>query len=194
MPMPQVIAMRATAMDGAWGPWSTAATSAASRSFASAGFGSSPRVNSHTISAKLTATNQIFDGITAIADHAGFHFDDRGCPPCFGSFVIRPGANLRFSVFRVGSTHSGVATFRSLSIGSGRNPIPSICSRCRRPTWAAARQAPDRHWPDGIPAEPRHLAIDAGGVWKSLDQPSLGDLGLLQRLGNRQNFARGNSM
>ena len=49
---PQVTAIRAIAIDGACGPWSTAATSAASSSRASAGVGTSPRSISHTICAK----------------------------------------------------------------------------------------------------------------------------------------------
>ncbi len=49
---PQVTPMRAIAIDGACGPWSTAATSAASSSAACAGVGISPRSISHTISGK----------------------------------------------------------------------------------------------------------------------------------------------
>ena len=51
---PQVVAIRAIAMDGAWGPWSTDATSAASRSAACARDGSSPRSISQMVSTKLT--------------------------------------------------------------------------------------------------------------------------------------------
>jgi hypothetical protein len=50
-PMPQVAAMRATAIDGACGPWSTDATSAASSSRSWPGVGSSPRSSS-----QMTAT------------------------------------------------------------------------------------------------------------------------------------------
>ena len=53
-PTPHVAAMRAMAMLGAWGPWSTAAISAASSSRASPADGSSPRVISQIIWAKLT--------------------------------------------------------------------------------------------------------------------------------------------
>ena len=53
-PTPQVAAMRAIAMLGAWGPWSTAAISAMSSSWACSAPGSSPRVISQIICAKLT--------------------------------------------------------------------------------------------------------------------------------------------
>ena len=46
---PQVTAMREIAIDGACGPWSTAATSAASSRRACSRVGSSPRSISHTI-------------------------------------------------------------------------------------------------------------------------------------------------
>ena len=53
-PTPQVAAMRAMAMLGACGPWSTADISAASSSAPCAFVGSSPRVISQIIWAKLT--------------------------------------------------------------------------------------------------------------------------------------------
>ncbi|BBJ44240.1 hypothetical protein SSPO_069580 [Streptomyces antimycoticus] len=51
-PSPQVAAMRAAAIDGAWGPWSTAATSAASSSRPWVRVGNSPRGISQMVSAK----------------------------------------------------------------------------------------------------------------------------------------------
>ena len=51
---PQVTAMREIAIDGACGPWSTAATSAASSKRACSGDGSSPRSISQIISGKLS--------------------------------------------------------------------------------------------------------------------------------------------
>ena len=54
-PSPQVAAIRAAAIDGAWGPWSTAATRAASNSRPCAGDGRSPRSRSQIISAKETS-------------------------------------------------------------------------------------------------------------------------------------------
>ena len=54
MRAPQVIAIRAIAIDGAWGPWSTDATSAASSSAACARDGSSPRSISQIVSTKPT--------------------------------------------------------------------------------------------------------------------------------------------
>jgi hypothetical protein len=53
-PSPQVTAMRAAAMEGACGPWSTAATSACSRSRACASEGMSPRVISQIICGKVS--------------------------------------------------------------------------------------------------------------------------------------------
>ena len=43
MPTPQVAAIRAIAIEGAWGPWSTAAPRAMPRSVAWRSVGSSPR-------------------------------------------------------------------------------------------------------------------------------------------------------
>ncbi|WRL64212.1 hypothetical protein U6N30_32450 [Blastococcus brunescens] len=51
-PTPQVAAMRAAAIDGACGPWSTDATSAASSSRDCASVGSSPRSSSHAVSTR----------------------------------------------------------------------------------------------------------------------------------------------
>ena len=51
-PAPQVTAIRAIAIEGAWGPWSTDATIAASSSAASARVGSSPRSISQIVSTK----------------------------------------------------------------------------------------------------------------------------------------------
>ena len=51
---PQVTAIRAIAMDGACGPWSTDATSAASSRADCAREGSSPRSISQMVSTKLT--------------------------------------------------------------------------------------------------------------------------------------------
>ena len=52
MPTPQVAAMRAMAIDGACGPWSTAAPSAMPSSSACASLGSSPRSISQIIAGK----------------------------------------------------------------------------------------------------------------------------------------------
>ena len=52
-PTPQVIAIRAAAIDGACGPWSTDNTSAASSSVASPGAGSEPRISSQIIAGRL---------------------------------------------------------------------------------------------------------------------------------------------
>ena len=52
---PQLTAMRATAMEGAWGPWSTEATSAASSRLASAALGNSPRSISQMVAGNETA-------------------------------------------------------------------------------------------------------------------------------------------
>lgn len=52
-PMPQVAAIRAIAMLGACGPWSTADISAASSNSACTRLGSSPRVINQIIWAKL---------------------------------------------------------------------------------------------------------------------------------------------
>ena len=51
---PHVVAIRAIAIDGAWGPWSTDATSAASKRAACARDGSSPRSMSQMVSTKPT--------------------------------------------------------------------------------------------------------------------------------------------
>jgi hypothetical protein len=51
---PQVVAIRAIAIEGAAGPWSTDATSAASKSSASARDGSSPRSMSQMVSTNPT--------------------------------------------------------------------------------------------------------------------------------------------
>jgi len=53
-PMPQVVAIRAIAMDGACGPWSTDATSAASSRAACPGGGVSPRTMSQIMVTKST--------------------------------------------------------------------------------------------------------------------------------------------
>ena len=53
MPTPQVAAMRAMAIDGACGPWSTAAISAVPSRSAWPSLGSSPRSISQIIAGKL---------------------------------------------------------------------------------------------------------------------------------------------
>jgi hypothetical protein len=52
-PMPQVIAMRATAIEGACGPWSTDETRAASRSRSCPAVGASPRNSSQMTPTKV---------------------------------------------------------------------------------------------------------------------------------------------
>ena len=52
-PTPQVAAIRAAAIDGACGPWSTDATRAASSSAASPGAGSEPRISSQITDGRL---------------------------------------------------------------------------------------------------------------------------------------------
>ena len=54
MPTPQVAAMRAIAMDGACGPWSTAAARAMPSSSAWASVGNAPRSISQIVAGKLT--------------------------------------------------------------------------------------------------------------------------------------------
>jgi len=53
-PIPQVAAIRAMAIDGACGPWSTEATSAASSSAACPGGGVSPRTINQIMDTKST--------------------------------------------------------------------------------------------------------------------------------------------
>ena len=77
-PTPQLIAMRAAAIEGACGPWSTAATSAASRSLRRRRMWQLTARQQIDHVGKAGAADQVFDGIATEADHPRPHVDD-GC-------------------------------------------------------------------------------------------------------------------
>ena len=123
MPTPQVTAMRAIAIDGACGPWSTAATSAASSSSACACVGSSPRSISQIICGKQSAADQLLDRIAAQPIGRARHRMIVGPPP------VR-------ERFRSDSSHQITPSARTARVQSadsrGRRAIASLSCAERR--------------------------------------------------------------
>ena len=119
---PQVTAIREIAIDGACGPWSTAATKAASSNFACARLGTSPLSISHTICAKAKRANQFLNRITADNNFTGVYVDDGSRPPCrrlFEQLICRQApifAHTAPTLFRRSISLSANPSSRSTSV------------------------------------------------------------------------------
>ena len=148
-PMPQVAAIRATAIEGACGPWSTEDTSAASSSRSWPGVGASPRSISQMMPAKLVEPISSWTGRPRSSMTSGSIAGDRRRPPVrhvlHGRRVRLARSRRRTSSARHGTSAPAVRT-----------------RRCARPAAAAApraqRSAVDEHAVAADPQRPGRVA------------------------------------
>ena len=176
--------MREIAIDGACGPWSTAATRRPRAGRDCAGVGSSPRSISQIMCGKLDPADQLLDRIAAHRDRAGLDVDDRRRPP--GARAGQPLlCGLAASYRRPRARRR-----RSRRRCSRASAAPR---RCARPAPAAARRRRDRR----RTLNPVRATVSGrstpGTSSKVFSRPRCADLRQRQRLRHRQHAAGGNA-